>query len=170
MKLLLKAKFKSLSSVKKIIYGFFWRAYRRLKARYRKWRSERKLRKSFCSNWKQYRRAYDNKINSGTTSVKDFYYGYNYIVAFDDYNHSMYNFRDEYICGSFVKAPDEDIWVMDEAAEWCDKRFFDWRYDFHRVCKDFNGQWFINGIGDRDIVFFAFKHEKDYLHFMLRWS
>ena len=36
MKLLLKAKFKSLSSVKKIIYGFFWRAYRRLKARYRK--------------------------------------------------------------------------------------------------------------------------------------
>jgi len=55
--------------------------------------------------------------------------------------------------------------------EWCKKncrRKF--RQHWERVVQDHEGQYLPNGIGGTDELFFAFKDERDYLMFTLRWS
>ena len=106
----------------------------------------------------QYDRAYDPDTNFRASRVRDMYPGYPYV---------------------FELQHDRAYWAALGGLElglatmklWCQlKCQGKWRNDFHRVMKDYNGDWVCNEISGGDVLFFAFKSEQDCLWFTLRWS
>ena len=139
---------------------------RRILARLRKLRAERKLKKSGYKSWEHYRRWNDPDTLCRATRVKDFYHGYKYVHCFEDRNHYAYELLYDYGPGG-IKYGDDEI------VEWLDKNAkFTSRIDMHRVikCPATADQWEFNDLGGGDYIFVAFKEEKDYMMFLLRWS
>ena len=140
-----------------------YRFIHRLKARIRKYRAERKLEKSGCSSWYMYRRKFDTAYNIRATKINDCYHGYKFIHSITDHGHYAYQFLYYYDwhiqrCG------------YDEMVDWCNENLkHKHRFDFHRVI-NYQGEWEINELGGSDYLFVAFEDEKDYIHYMLRWS
>lgn len=139
---------------------------RRIKARIRKWRSDRFLKKHYCHSYAQYNRIYDDGINHRAQFVRQFYSykKYPYVHCFDDSNHSIYMTDTD----GFHFFPVGFIEVQD----WCKKNCKGIvRFDFHIVSPDDNNQLTICHLGFLDSRYFvAFSDEKDYTWFMLRWS
>lgn len=138
----------------------------RIKARIRRWRAERKLKKSGYINWASYRHGLDPGISRGSTRIRDFYKGYNYFHCFEDRSNYVYKLLYDYGPGG-TRYGDDDMY------EWCEKHMmFNYRIDMHRTikCPATADQWEINEIGGGDYWFVAFKREQDYFHFMLRWA
>jgi hypothetical protein len=146
---------------------------RRIKAylRYRKNRNF--LKKNHCHTWRQYKRDYDVDIIRHATLVSQFYHGYPYIHYF------------EYTTTMPKQYKDWQDWLCD-MRDWCEKNCLDKvRYDIHRVIREkglihneYNDtmlwtdieDFSLNDMGGYDILFFAFKREKDLLWFKLRWQ
>jgi len=138
----------------------------RLRARFRKWKAERKLKKSGYKSWEHYRRNNDPNVSWRSTKVKDFYYGYKYVYCFEDRNHYAYELLYDYGPGGIRYGNDDIYDWMDQNAR------FTSRLDVFRVIKypSTSNEWEMNDLGGGDYIFAAFKNEREYLHFMLRWA
>lgn len=136
----------------------------RLKALGRKIKAERKLKKSGYKNWAQYKHNRDPDVQSYANYIDDFYKGYPYIYACKNPKHYAYELVADY-------GPGGHVYGYDEINEWCHEKIrWNFRCDVHRVWENQSGKAELNDIGGIDIVYFAFKREQDFTHFLLRWS
>ncbi len=136
----------------------------RLKARFRKWKAERKLRMSGYSSWAHYRHNRDPDVEKYANYIDDFYKGYPYVYACKNPKHYAYH----HICDY---GPGGDIYGYHEITFWCEQKIrWNFRCDIHRVYENQWGRMELNDIGGYDIIYFAFKREQDFTHFLLRWS
>jgi hypothetical protein len=98
--------------------------------------------------------------------VKDFYKGYKFVHCIENRNHYAYDLIYDYGPGG-IRYGDDDIY------DWMDQKArFKSRMDMHRVIKypSTANEWAFNDMGGGDYIFVAFKDEKDYMMFLLRWS
>ena len=138
----------------------------RIKAWVRKKRAERKLEKSGYKTWATYRHYRDPDINMYQTKIKHFYHGYKFVHCIEDRKHYAYQLLYDY-------GPGGIRWGGEDIYDWLDKKTrFKSRMDTHRVIKypSTGNEWEFNDIGGGDYIFVAFKEEKDYMMFLLRWS
>ena len=136
----------------------------RIKARLRKWLAERKLKKSGYDTWSRYRHNRDPDVQKYANHLDDFYFKYPYVYACSNPNHYAYDLLYDY-------GPGGHRYGFHEIEDWCSEKIrWNYRVDIHRVWQDQWGKYSLNDIGGGDIIFFAFKHEKDFTHFLLRWS
>lgn len=136
----------------------------RLRARIRKWRAERKLKKSGYSSWRAYKHNRDTGVEKYAQYVEDFYIDYPYIYSCPNPKHYAYRLIADY-------GPAGRYFGYEEMNDWCHEKIrWNFRCDCHRVLEDHWGRTEFNDIGGSDIIYFAFKHEKDFTHFLLRWS
>ena len=137
---------------------------RRIKAWFRKKCTERKLSKSGYGSWMAYKHNRDPDVIRYANFVDDFYTKYPYVYVIEDTNHYGYKLLWDY-------GPGGHRYGFNEMVDWCeDKIRWNYRCDIHRVWENVWGRMEFNDIGGGDYVYFAFKHEKDYMMFLLRWS
>ena len=137
-----------------------------IKEKYIKWKDQRFLKKHGCSTWKQYHRRYDPDYDIRAYTVKRYYHGYPFVVEFQYADDLVARF------GDWMQGLDA---MLEWAANNCTNK---WRHDILRVhtqtgIDDLGNpdtEWFINDIGGADVLFFAFKSEKDLAWFKLRWQ
>lgn len=136
-----------------------------IRQRYQAWQDRRFLKRHYCDSWAQYHRQYDPDISRGSSYIRNWYHGYCYVHCFESYEHYAYRLLYDYGPGGHKNG-------FDEINEWCAANCQEkWRFDIHEVIDDkYTRDWYINGIAGHDLVFFAFKDETDFLHFILRWS
>ena len=136
----------------------------RIGARIRGYKAKRKLKKSGYENWAQYRYNRDPNVNRYANHLDDFYKGYPYVYAVKDYGHYAYQLLADY-------GPGGSIYGYNKIKDWLDEKIrLNYRVDIHRVWVNQWGKAELNDIGGSDIIYFAFKHEKDFTHFLLRWA
>lgn len=136
----------------------------RIKARIRKWKAERKLKKSGYETWSRYRHNRDPDVQKYANHLDDFYFKYPYVYACTNPNHYAYELVRDY-------GPGGVTYGYEVIEQWCsDKIRWNYRVDIHRVWQDQWGKYSLNDIGGGDIIFFAFKREQDFTHFLLRWA
>lgn len=142
---------------------------RRIKAYFRLRKGKNFLKKHHCVSWRQYKKDYDEDVIRHATLISQFYHGYPYIHYFE-------------------KSPQHtDLmnWLR-AMRDWCDSNCSDKvRYDIHRVIRERGlihneyddtilwceiDEFSMNDIGGHDVLFFAFKREKDLTWFKLRWQ
>lgn len=122
------------------------------------WKEKRFLKKHGCKTREEYERRYDPDVNYRGDTLEQFYHGYSKVHSFDDHNHFVY-FWDLGCDGSYVMN------------KWCRENCRDkFRMDYLRGFKNPYGNWILNGIGDTDFITIAFKDERDFTWFMLKWS
>ena len=140
-----------------------YRFTRRILAYIRKVLSNRKLKKSHCSTWENYRHSVDADVCFYADRVSDFYKGYEYLFACHS-KHYAYTLLYDYGPGGYRYG-------YHEMQDWCHEKIrWDFRCDCHRVYETNEGKMMLNDIGGIDIMYFAFKREQDFTHFLLRWS
>ena len=140
------------------------RIINRIKAWIRKKRAERKLSKSGYNSWLSYKHNRDPDVCRYANYVEDFYKKYPYLYTCENPNHYGYQLLSDY-------GPGGQYYGFNEMIDWCEEKIrWNYRCDIHRVWQNHWGRKEFNDIGGHDTVFFAFKHEKDYIHFMLRWA
>jgi hypothetical protein len=143
---------------------------RRIKAYFRLKKSKAFLERKGVSSWKHYKLVYDDDIVRHATLVSHYYHGYPYRCYFDRVPPGV---------GNWVN------WV-NRANEWCETNCLDKsRWDIHRVIREkglIHNQYddtmlwsdiedfSMNDIGGYDVLFFAFKNEKDLTWFKLKWQ
>ena len=131
-----------------------------IKYRYLEWQWDRVLAQSGCRSWPEYFRANDPDYNIRGYTVRAQLFGYPYIHKV---NYQSLPVRFDPLFGPIEHCT--------EMAEWCDKNCKKkYRTHWERVIQDHEGQYLPNGIGGTDELFFAFKDERDFLMFVLRWS
>jgi len=134
-----------------------------VKTKIHNWQERRFLRKHGCRSWNQYHRVYDPDYSAKATTLRDFYHGYPYWHVFDNYNHFCYKLTGDYGPGGLIYGFHHmDVWCDDNTKH-------KFRIDGLRLFKNQN-EWHINEISGEDRMVFAFKDERDYAWFMLRWS
>ncbi len=145
-----------LNSLKKLI--------RRPQALGRKIKAERKLKKSGYETWRAYKHNRDPGVQRYAQCVEDFYIDYPYIYGCENPTHYAYDLIADY-------GPGSQRFGYEEMNDWChDKIKWNFRCDYHRVWENqFTGKMEFNDIGGYDIIYFAFKREQDFTHFLLRW-
>lgn len=121
------------------------------------------LKRHGCKTWEQYNYIYDPDINLSAIQVGDYYHGYKSIKCIDNPQHIAYH----------CEIAFSGISVL---SQWCDNNCVDkYRFDFLRVRRvgnstDEKEEWHINGIGDVDYIFVAFKNPMDCTMFTLTWG
>jgi hypothetical protein len=136
----------------------------RIKAWVRKKRAEKKLKKSGYDNWRHYKHNRDEDVYKYADYVEHFYKGYPYVYAIKDYKHYAFKFICDY-------GPGGQVFGYDRITQWCEEKIrWNYRRDIHRVLETQYGMTQFNDIGGSDYIYFAFKNEKDFTHFLLRWS
>lgn len=131
-----------------------------IKLKFQKWKDQRFLKRHGCETWKQYNYRFDPDINRRCTAIRDFYHGYPYVYCFENRKHQIY-WWDLGYDGSY------------DIVEWCEQYCKDkFRIDCYRVIKypSTSNEWTMNDMGGGDYYFAAFKNERDYNWFLLRWS
>jgi hypothetical protein len=132
--------------------------------RIRKKRAEKKLKKSGYTSWRYYKHCRDTDVQKYANYVEDFYKGYPYVYAIKNYKHYAFLRLADY-------GPGGQWFGYDEMTEWCEEKIrWNYRRDIHRVIENASGLTEFNDIGGSDYIYFAFKNEKDFTHFLLRWS
>ena len=137
--------------------------------RYRK--NKNFLKKHGCSTWVQYKREHDPDVIYRANLVNQYYHGYPYLCYFEE-------------APPASKVHWQD-WLR-EMRDWCETNCSDKvRYDIHRVIREKGlihneyddtmiwsdiDEFSMNDVGGWDVLFFAFKNEKDYAWFKLRWQ
>lgn len=137
---------------------------RRIKAIYRKWKSNWFLKKHNCRTWAHYNYQYDKLINRRADYVGQYYHGYPYVVPMLDHSHLIYKYTDY---GMFTEPSG-----LHAIRDWCTKHCKGKsRVDGLTVFRH-NGNvldWPINPLSEY-IYCVAFTNEKDRNWFLLRWS
>ena len=128
-----------------------------LRTKIKTWQDKRFLKRHGVATWAQYNHRYDPDINWCSTRVNDFYHGYPYVYCFENHRHEVYHW-DVHLDGIYVLSQ----WCEDN----CKAKF---RFDFNRVIR-YHNQWHINELGGGDYIFVAFKDERDFNWFLMRWS
>ena len=130
-----------------------------IKYLYLEWQWDRVLRKSGHKTWEHYFRHNDPDFYYQGRTIQDRFCGYEYVCKVD-----------------YTKLPTRfyplfgPIEHCEEMIKWCEKNCRrKYRNHWERVIQDHNGQYLPNGIGGTDELFFAFKDERDYIMFTLRW-
>jgi len=125
--------------------------------KYDDWKEQRFLKRHYVSSREQYNLVYDPGYNIRATNLQQVYHGYTrYHVLDDDRSWSYLNW--------IIPA---DINLIDQ---WCKQTLkHGYRVDMHRIVPTYHG-WEINEIGGGDYYVFAFKDEKDYMWFTLKWA
>lgn len=132
--------------------------------KFKDWKHDRFLKKHGCETQQQYDRNFDVDIIRYAHRINDFYRGYPYVhvILRDPWNRY----------GEFLEG-------LPELTSWCDKNCQGkYRYDIHRVSKQMGigsdgsstPEWFFDEMGGGDLLFFAFKDQRDLTMFILRWS
>ena len=136
----------------------------KLKLRYTSWKDARFLKKHHCDSWEQYRHRFDNDVCHRASRIVDYYPGYPYVYCLASRNHYAYELL-------YDNGPGGYRYGYHDIIDWCRKHCKGkHRSDMHRVVNDlYFGEWIINEIGGGDHFFFAFKDEKEYNWFILRW-
>lgn len=137
-----------------------------LRNKYKKWKDARFLKKHGCSTWNEYNHRYDPDVFNRASRIKDFYHGYRYVYCFENRAHFAYELLYDYGPGGYRYG-------YHDIVDWCKKNIkTKHRTDVHRAMKEPSTayQWEINELGGGDYLFFAFKDEKDFNWFLLRWS
>lgn len=132
-----------------------------LRTQIKAWQDSRFLKKHGCENWQQYHRWYDPDISPRSSRVRDFYRGYPYLYCFESRQHDVYSWNLD--CDGRRTA----------VGRWCDEHCSDkHRMDMFRVikCPATSNEWEMNDLGGGDYIFAAFKNERDFLMFTLRWA
>ena len=125
-----------------------------------------------CRSWRDYNKEYDTDIIRRATLTSQWYVGYPYILYFENTDNMPKHYFD---------------WIewLREMVHWADDNCKDkFRWDIHRVIREkglihneYNDtmlwsdteDFSLNDIGGHDVLFLAFKNEKDYMWFKLRW-
>ena len=115
----------------------------------------------------EWQRYYDLDYDPNADSIQRFYHGYKYLHEFTDTQHFPFtNFS------SLTLA----ITTM---HNWCNENCISsWREDMLRVHKqsginwdcNIEENWFLNESIGKDVLFYAFKNEQDFLMFKLKWT
>jgi hypothetical protein len=137
----------------------------KLKLHYKSWKDARFLKKHGCENWDQYRHRFDEDIFKPASRVTDYYHGYPYVYCIEEPSHYAHSLL-------YDNGPGGYRYGYHDIIDWCKKNCkHKHRADIHRVFNEphFN-EWRFNEIGGGDHLFFAFKDEKEYNWFLLRWS
>ena len=136
-----------------------------VKEKYHAWRDARFLKKHHCRNWEEYHSNFDPDVWRHCIKINDWYKGYPYVYRIENENHHAYKLI--YDCG-----PGGRRYGFYDVDDWCKENLLHkWRSDGHCVVWDkWSKQWEINELGGSVYIFYAFKDEGDYLHFMLRWA
>ena len=135
------------------------------RTRIKQWRDDRFLKRHGVRTWAQYNHQYDSDINRSCTRIKDFYHGYPYWHIFENHKHYCYELLYDYGPGGYRYGYfDADDWCKDNCKD-------KYRFDIHRVIKypSTANQWEMNDLGGGDYIFAAFKNQRDFLLFSLRW-
>lgn len=128
----------------------------RIRELHKNWQEDRFLKSHGCKSWKEYQVRYDPDCNYEAWTIKSFYYGYPNVYCFEHIMHEVYEFG----------PPTNGLQVV---QTWCDDHCQDkFRLDWHRV--SWHNEWRIDELGGGDCIFAAFKSERDYLLFLLRWT
>ena len=144
---------------------------RKIKAYIRLKKGQRFLRKHKCLSWRQYNDVYDPDIINRATLISQYYHGYPYMCYFEEAPPASHG--------------DWMTW-LNNMREWCQKNCSDkFREDIHRVIREKGlihneyddtmlwtdtEEFSFNDVGGWDVLFFAFKSEKDLLWFKLTWQ
>ena len=135
-----------------------------MKAVVRAYKADRKLKKSKYDNWRQYKHNRDPDIQLHANYVQHFYKGYPYVYAIKDYSHYAFQWIHDF-------GPGGQWFGYDEMTMWCEEKIrWNYRRDIHRVIENASGLVEFNDIGGHDVIYFAFKNEKDFTYFLMRWS
>lgn len=130
-----------------------------IKKTYEFYRDRAFLKKHGCETWREYNRKFDPDHNAKASLIKDYYHGYPYVYCFENHKHEVYDWISFGLHGSNM------------IHKWCSDNCSDkFRMDYHRVYKNSQDQWEVNEIGGRDYIFAAFKDQRDFTMFSLRWS
>ena len=131
-----------------------------LRTKIKTWQDKHFLKRHGVATWAQYNHRYDPDINWRANRVNDFYHGYPYVYCFENRKHEVY-YWDVHLDGIYVLSQ----WCKDN----CKDKF---RFDFHRAMNapGTAWQWHINELGGGDYIFVAFKNERDFNWFLMRWS
>ena len=133
----------------------------KLKNRYHGYKEKRFLETHGCKTWREYERRYDSDVGYLARCSQAFYYGYPHVFALDPDG-----YRDLTAFG--IHPYFESIEKM---TKWCEENCTGkWRNDWHRGFWNHHDHFEFNGIGGTDIMFFAFKEERDYIWFTLTWQ
>lgn len=117
---------------------------------------KRKLKKLGLTD-KQYKKLFDENINNNASHLKLYFKGYPYLRIYKSTIEEPFN------------NPNNWETKYNEMCQWCDKNCKNkWRDDFLPIEKKIF-DWEIVPLGN-DCLIFAFKDDKDYLHFLLRWG
>lgn len=136
----------------------------RMRAVIRGVKATRKLKKSGYKTWTRYKHNHDPDVQKYANYLDDFYKGYPYVYAIKDYTHYAYQVVRDY-------GPGGTTYGHEVMANWCGEKIrWNYRVDIHRVWENPWGKTELNDIGGSDIIYFAFKREQDFTHFLLRWS
>lgn len=134
-----------------------------LKKKYQYYQERSFLKKHRCETWKEYYHRYDPDCEIRASRVENYYHGYQYHYCFDNKKHFAYQALYDYGPGGYREGYHDII-------DWCDQNIVGkFRFDFLRVSK-YNGTWELDELGGGDYIFAAFKDEKDYTYFLLRWT
>jgi hypothetical protein len=131
----------------------------------RDWSHQRKL-KRLGYTQEAWLRVNDPDIKRFADRVSDFYFGYPTVLEFTTTRGRPFT--------------DYDSWMVayQTMIQWCKDNCQDkWREDIHRVTKqtglDMDSKeypdWHFSDIGGGDVLFFAFKDERDAMLFTLKW-
>jgi hypothetical protein len=140
--------------------------FTRLRAKFDRFLHQRYLEKMGLTE-EAYQRKTDSLVNYRALTVSSFYHGYKAVHTFQDAGTAPWSMFDDWLSG------------LHSIREWCEENCSGkWRDDIHRVIKQtsigVNGETeehlFMNEIGGRDVVCFAFENDADYLLFLLRWA
>lgn len=133
--------------------------YRKFKQTLAAWRHHRFLKKHGCTTQRQYDLKYDTGYNPRAGRLKDIYHGYPHIFPILNFNHFVY---EHYLLYPSPRHSEVLVWCYNN----CKGK---WRYSWHRVIKDYSGNWEENGISGADYIFFAFHDSRDATLFALKW-
>ena len=140
---------------------------RNIRARFKLFKNRRYLAKHGCKTWLEYHRINDPDHNPRASDIVEFYHGYPYVYCFEDYSHYIYSNT-----GTNDGYETMTKWFQNNLQH-------KWRFDFMRVFAQtpvgLDGpagkhEFFINEIGGKDLIFVAFKDQRDYVNFLLRWA
>lgn len=139
-----------------------------IKLKFKAWKDSRFLKLHGCASWEQYHRVHDIDINIRARSANEFYTGYPFVYCVESHSHYAYQLLYDY-------GPGGSRYGSNEMKSWCDKHCKEkFRVDIHRAIKalvnGYKHDWEFNELGGGDYFFFAFKNEKDYNWFLMRWS